>query len=320
MIIWIKEIIMKTQYSHIFCMATTVLIICACDDKGTDPEPENMPPVANFTNTSPYANVDITFDARNSFDPDGNITSVQWQFEDNTTYSSYVVVKRFLTLEVQTVRLTVIDNDGASDTERRDIEITLSGNGSDCEIWDGCYAYTSHRWPPGDNDILVHFSSNLIYLDPSWEGVSDNASYRAISEWHWNSGADIEFYYSLQPIYNGNVGRDQKNIICTGEIDGPGGTLGQMHSWYNTNTGYLVETDVIIDWDEPWGVNGESNKVDLQSVITHELGHVWTLADLYQPACRWETMAPGMANNTTKRTLYCGDKNGMQARYGIRTL
>ena len=42
---------------------------------------------------------------------------------------------------------------------------------------------------------------------------------------------------------------------------------------YNDNTGELIDTDIIINGELPFSLSGERNKYDLDTVITHELGH-----------------------------------------------
>jgi hypothetical protein len=78
----------------------------------------------------------------------------------------------------------------------------------------------------------------------------------------------------------------------------------------------LIEWDQVYDdVDFDWGVN-ESNKMDFESIATHELGHSVGMNDLYDTKCSEETMYGYAANGETKkRTLEAGDINGIKDLY-----
>ena len=78
----------------------------------------NQPPVASYTFDSekPMAGEEITFDASASYDPDGEITSWEWDFGDGETASGEVVTHSYSAAGDYTVTLTVTD-DGGQETE-----------------------------------------------------------------------------------------------------------------------------------------------------------------------------------------------------------
>ena len=116
---------------------------------------ENQPPVASFTYSpetaltelerhyhSPWFSRDIqelasaktalnsalvgqeiTFDASNSSDPDGEIVSYRWDFGDGNVGEGKVVTHAYTQVGEYNVRLTVTDNDGMTDTKERKIQI-----------------------------------------------------------------------------------------------------------------------------------------------------------------------------------------------------
>ncbi|MBU2099923.1 matrixin family metalloprotease, partial [Candidatus Micrarchaeota archaeon] len=84
------------------------------------------------------------------------------------------------------------------------------------------------------------------------------------------------------------------------------------------STRELIEWDMQLNDYYFWG-NAEidSNLMDLQNIVTHELGHSAGLADLYRNRCYWETMfGYGEEGETYKRTLNSGDITGIQKLYG----
>ena len=79
----------------------------------------------------------------------------------------------------------------------------------------------------------------------------------------------------------------------------------------------IIEFDIMFDTDYEWSLSGESDKMDLQNIATHELGHGAGLGDLYKLRASEETMyGYSTEGETKKRTLYFGDIAGIQELYG----
>jgi len=78
----------------------------------------NRPPVAVFSESAEavYTGEPITFNASESYDPDGVIISYFWDFGDGTNATGVIVEHAYSNNGVYTVTLTVIDNDGATAT------------------------------------------------------------------------------------------------------------------------------------------------------------------------------------------------------------
>ncbi len=85
----------------------------------------NQPPNASFTATPTTAqpNEWVSFDASASGDPDGTITDYAWAFGDGTTGTGRTTFHRYTSPGTYSVRLTVTDDDSASDTETRQIVV-----------------------------------------------------------------------------------------------------------------------------------------------------------------------------------------------------
>lgn len=82
---------------------------------------------------------------------------------------------------------------------------------------------------------------------------------------------------------------------------------------YNENTGELIDTDVIINGEMLFGFSGERNRYDLDTVLTHELGHVLGLDESSVPGA---TMFPNTSRGETdRRELSTDDVDGILSLY-----
>jgi hypothetical protein len=148
---------------------------------------------------------------------------------------------------------------------------------------------------------------------------SSNAIRASMQTWTDVPGAALTFSYAgttSSTACGEYDGHDEKNIVCFGPIDTTG-TLAQNTTWYYTNSGEVVESDVKFNTNYTWGSDGSSNSYDVQNVGTHELGHSVGLADLYGAADSEKTMYGYSAMGETKqRTLDQDDINGIIYLYG----
>ncbi|MCW4033803.1 MAG: PKD domain-containing protein [Candidatus Bathyarchaeota archaeon] len=78
----------------------------------------NIPPVAiiDQSSESVYPDDTVTFNAANSFDPDGSIVAYEWDFGDGTTATGTVVSHVYSNKGTIIVTLTVTDNNAATGT------------------------------------------------------------------------------------------------------------------------------------------------------------------------------------------------------------
>lgn len=111
--------------------------------------------------------------------------------------------------------------------------------------------------------------------------------------------------------YNG------ENAVFFGNYS-EGDVIAVASYWYNRATKEIVECDIIFDIDFQWG-DGASNfaLMDLQNIATHELGHFFNLADIYDSSKDYLTMYGYSSDgDTQKRTLEAGDIAGIQKVFG----
>jgi len=98
-------------------------------------ETSNQSPTASFTAdpTSGVAPLEVSFNASNSYDPDGSIISYAWDFKDGATGSGQTINHTFSSIGSYNAELTVTDNEGATDSTAKTITVTETPNqSSDC--------------------------------------------------------------------------------------------------------------------------------------------------------------------------------------------
>jgi hypothetical protein len=96
------------------------------DGDGTFEETTTIrPPVPFFTYSpeNPGADVELTFDASESYDADGAIISYEWDFGDGYASSGKVVTHTYSTVGEYAIRLTLTDEDGMLSTYSKVIRV-----------------------------------------------------------------------------------------------------------------------------------------------------------------------------------------------------
>jgi hypothetical protein len=96
-------------------------------------QPTNAPPVAGFTATPDSGNAPllVSLDATASADSDGEIVQFQWDFDGNGSidaFSSDPALTQVFDTGLFDVRLTVIDNGGATDESAVSVKVAAPGN------------------------------------------------------------------------------------------------------------------------------------------------------------------------------------------------
>ena len=140
--------------------------------------PPNVGPSAAFTSAG--TELKISFDGSGSTDSDGTVASYAWDFGDDETGTGAEVEHTYATPGTYEVTLTVTDNDGATDTETKQVvanppnqkpeadfavtqdELELSVDASDSADADGTIA--SYAWDFGDGTSGTGETAEHTYL------------------------------------------------------------------------------------------------------------------------------------------------------------
>jgi hypothetical protein len=179
-----------------------------------------------------------------------------------------------------------------------------------------CYAFIARgaKWKTVEDYVV----------NPGYPGL-DSAFISAaveggVAEWE-NYGGNIFGQSSLDSSAGFSFdSTDDKNVLVFGAYADPN-VIGVTNVWGYfagpPQTRALVEWDMLLNTRFSWGDGGANpNVMDLQNIVTHELGHSAGLADLYEAGCNLETMfGYSSLGEITKRTLNAGDILGIQALY-----
>ncbi len=110
---------------------------------------------------------------------------------------------------------------------------------------------------------------------------------------------------------------DGENIIVKGDL--ASNIIGVTSFWYNPGTKEVVDADMVLNFvDFDWSTNapGTSLKMDVQNIVTHELGHFLVLDDLSSPKTFDLTMYGFSDTGEIKsRTTGFGDELGVAELY-----
>lgn len=193
--------------------------------------------------------------------------------------------------------------------------------------WYGSGHVTLNAIPPADDSMTnpdykllrFHWYTTAGYwINPAnTYGISDfdvvNAIQTSANTW------DVETNYEVFS-YNGTTTNlagtyDGYNVVSWGNYS-QANVIAVTFIWYTRGT-RILETDTLMNVYFAWSLSGETGKMDVQNIMTHELGHWCGLNDLYSGKDYWLTMY-GYANygETYKQTLGLGDILGLQKVYG----
>ncbi len=148
------------------------------------------------------------------------------------------------------------------------------------------------RWSA--DDLPIDYTISNWWLPDATEPVG--AIYAAFKTWEDVATASCSFNYNgttSETFPTGYLEQDDVNMIAwTAEgfiagVEVPGTYGVTYYGWYDTETLYFDEVDIALNIYWKWTTTGETNKVDIQGVVTHEVGHMLGLAHT-----DWETEPP----------------------------
>ena len=174
------------------------------------------------------------------------------------------------------------------------------------------YKLTGFKWL--SLPLTIKTNQGTLGLDFVSSAIQASAE-----EWDSHTSAELVATYDVSSTVTLDGGTDDGvNEIVFGPIDNQR-IIAQCQYWFNRRTKGLVDFEIVFNTKYfTWGdATVNAALMDVQNIATHELGHGFGLADLYDEQSAGLTMyGYGVAGETKKRTLEAGDIAGIQALYG----
>jgi hypothetical protein len=142
-----------------------------------------------------------------------------------------------------------------------------------------------------DSSGDIFLDNSVYYLNPLTipsylsQGFVVDSLVSSTEEWDQYVASDlfVDAPELSSEIFYGDAGSvypfDEKNVVVFGDLDS--GTIGVTYLWYWTATGEIADWDMMLNTDYTWGDAEVGDYMDLQNILTHELGHSLGLIDLY---------------------------------------
>ena len=217
----------------------------------------NQPPIANFTYypEKPVVNQSVTFDASSSYDPDGNITSYEWNFGDgNITNTMHEIIKHsYSEVGSYEVTLTVTDNEEAKNSTTKIITVysgAIFDTGSPRNPYPSIMG--THKGTIKPNHTII---ATKLYTYPC-PGTGGHTEYARIWNATWEANATWEGYAGEWH----NISFDKTVVLFAGETyfyEIRTGSYPQIHhtdalltanGWINCTEFEDVNGKVYYDW------------------------------------------------------------------------
>jgi len=175
----------------------------------------NLPPQASFTYSpsTPGNNTPVTFNASETLDPDGDVIAFDWDFGDGSTASGEIVTHTFGYPGKYTVKLTVTDNDGETNSIAELIDVQPPDTTPpSLSLWPSNGSYSSKDW------VIVTVTANeeldnaTLYWDGSKRETKDvNGTFVQFNV--TNQGEGMHTFYVEAYDLSGNKGQSVTNTI-----------------------------------------------------------------------------------------------------------
>jgi len=184
------------------------------------------------------------------------------------------------------------------------------------------------KWP---NGFKVNFAGNptnqsSIHPDYFFQVIA-----QGLQKWKSASGNAFNFDYwqgtsSSTYIQNSQYNGQSSIYFVSQSTDRMGldsGVLGYTQVWYNTGSGEILETDIVLnDYNffftpnpQDSHFNQNSRRIFIENVVTHELGHVFGLS---HSSALQDTML--YVEAPEQNTLSCNEWTGIRSIYATGSL
>ena len=182
----------------------------------------------------------------------------------------------------------------------------MSSQSDEQIYWD----WTFRRWPYYNLPQTIYINSTGARDE---EGHTmpfvDIKTAITLSFQHWKDVPNSNHPFIIDPNQSSLISNpsDYQCVLSWQSL--PEGAIARTR--INHVNGSIVDVDIEFNKDDPWSFDGTTNTDDVENIATHEIGHFWGLADLYESYQDYLTMY-GWSDwgETTKRSLEDGDIDG----------
>jgi len=198
-----------------------------------------------------------------------------------------------------------------------------NGGGNGKKEEEGVYSYIAKgvKWK-SEEDILLNptFDENL---DGDLDQFVIDATIAGLAEWESADGANLQIFGDIfidETVTYSDGARRGYNTISFGHYANSS-VIGITTIWgYFTGPPgqrEIIETHIQLNDDFEWGnADIDSALMDVQNILTHELGHCAGMDDVYETNAVEETMyGYSEEGEVKKRDLYLGDIAGITGLY-----
>jgi hypothetical protein len=201
-------------------------------------------------------------------------------------------------------------------------------NASPCPRASTCdrYQFKNAKWPTDSSgNVIIPFAYNDEDRRPARaaDGITKPSIQAAMSQWsHWNSNIVFRDTGPTTATFaaDGKDGTcdDGTNVITWGRFDPE--VIGAAVLCFDESGHVIRDADLALNeaqhWERVSGTPESRHSHDIQSILTHELGHWLGFEDIYSGDAVRQTMFGNTAyGEINKRTLALGDIVGIQKAY-----
>lgn len=183
------------------------------------------------------------------------------------------------------------------------------------------YCLLGYRWNTKDPQLKWVLKNDAYMTGEGLSASNVKSAIEAASN-TWDAGTNQNLFadtnlVTLSPTVNADT-YDGKNTVAWNPFGA--GALAYARTWYRGTKvgGYYsaLESEINMNTAYSWSTTGSGSKIDVQSVILHEMGHSIGLGDLYGKAQFASDKRQVMHYYTgVKRTLGNGDATGVWTLY-----
>lgn len=178
---------------------------------------------------------------------------------------------------------------------------------------DACFKLMGVKWKGSSVDYTINPTNS--------QGLNEDfvISTIAASAETWDEATSMELVndvYRVDDTASYGI-QNFENVIDFGPLDA--GIIGVTSVWYTRRGKQIVEADMRLNTNFNWGnATINSSLMDLDNIVTHEMGHVFGMDDIYTETCNTVTMfGYSGEGETSKRTLEQADVDGIVKMYGL---